>query len=194
MAKKANKFSNGILVANKTNGWQIKPTCGKKSQLPCNSYHRLSTFIRVHVWLLGPLEYRPFSLHLGIYDRHFSQSISLLQQNLVFGNMCKVYRFMSVYGLTWIINRFREEPIPYNDQFIMSLSGLRWVQVHINFSRKYNFRGGIAFSLTKLVPTRLLPQIHQMLSTCIAVILFTSFVQGKSVKRAKTWCYFDSIV
>ena len=39
-------------------------------------------------------------------------------------------------------------------------------------------RGGIAFSLTKLVPPRLLPQIHQMLSACIAVILFTSFVQG----------------
>ena len=36
-----------------------------------------------------------------------------------------VYRFMSVYGLTWIINRFRKVPIPYNDQFIMSLSGLR---------------------------------------------------------------------
>ena len=70
---------------------------------------------------------------------------------------------MSVYGLTFILNRFRSEPIPYNDQFIMSISGLR---------------GGIAFSLTKLVPPHLLPHIHQMLSTCIAIILFTSFVQG----------------
>ena len=44
-------------------------------------------------------------------------------------------------------------------------------------------RGGIAFSLTKLVPPRLLPQIHQMLSACIAVILFTSFVQGLYFKN-----------
>lgn len=83
-----------------------------------------------------------------------------------------LYRFMSVYGLTWIINRFRKEPIPYNDQFIMSLSGLR---------------GGIAFSLTKLVPPRLLPQIHQMLSACIAVILFTSFVQGAAIGPLVDW-------
>ena len=96
-----------------------------------------------------------------------------------------VYRFMSVYGLTWIINRFRKVPIPYNDQFIMSLSGLRegsTENVTVAYYKELRFieskRGGIAFSLTKLVPPRLLPQIHQMLSACIAVILFTSFVQG----------------
>ena len=70
---------------------------------------------------------------------------------------------MSVYGLTWILNQFRVKPIPYNDQFVMSLSGLR---------------GGIAFSLTKVVPPHLLPHIHQMLTTCIGIIFFTSFVQG----------------
>ncbi|CBY19353.1 unnamed protein product [Oikopleura dioica] len=77
-----------------------------------------------------------------------------------------VYRFMSVYGLTWILNQFRAKPIPYNDQFVMSLSGLR---------------GGIAFSLTKVVPPHLLPHIHQMLTTCIGIIFFTSFVQGGSI-------------
>jgi len=77
-----------------------------------------------------------------------------------------VYRFMSVYGLTWILNQFRVKPIPYNDQFVMSLSGLR---------------GGIAFSLTKVVPPHLLPHIHQMLTTCIGIIFFTSFVQGGSI-------------
>ena len=30
--KKREKFSNGISVANKTNGWQIKRTCGKKNE------------------------------------------------------------------------------------------------------------------------------------------------------------------
>ena len=72
---------------------------------------------------------------------------------------------MSVFGLTFILNRVRKTKIPYKDQLVMSLSGLR---------------GGIAFSLTKLVPHHLLPHIHQMLTTCIAIILFTSFVQGQS--------------
>ena len=75
-----------------------------------------------------------------------------------------IYRFMSVYGLTFILNKVRKDKIPLKDQFIMSISGLR---------------GGIAFSLTKLVPVHLLPHIHQMLSTCIAIILWTSFIQGK---------------
>lgn len=83
-----------------------------------------------------------------------------------------VYRFMSVFGLTFILNRVRKTKIPYKDQLVMSLSGLR---------------GGIAFSLTKLVPHHLLPHIHQMLTTCIAIILFTSFVQGGSIGPLVEW-------
>ena len=47
---------------------------------------------------------------------------------------------MSVYGLTWIINRFREEPIPYNDQFIMSLSGLRFGSLFYQALNAYKFK------------------------------------------------------
>jgi len=73
-----------------------------------------------------------------------------------------VYRFIAIFGLTFIINKFRKKPIPYKDQLVMSISGLR---------------GGIAFSLTKLLGySGKVDQIHHMLSTCIAVILFTSFV------------------
>jgi len=61
----------------------------------------------------------------------------------------------------------------------MSLSGLR---------------GGIAFSLTKLVGPELLPHIHQMLTTCIAIILFTSFVQGKLCKALDVLWKWKSLV
>ena len=49
MAKKTNKFSNGILVANKTHGWQIKRTCGeknegKKNAPPCNWLSKSTNF------------------------------------------------------------------------------------------------------------------------------------------------------
>ena len=86
-----------------------------------------------------------------------------------------LYRFMSVFGLTFILNRFRKERIPYKDQLVMSLSGLR---------------GAIAFSLTTLVPPNLLPHIHQMLSTCIAIILFTSFIQGIKVLNNRNYNCF----
>ena len=42
-------------------------------------------------------------------------------------------------------------------------------------------RGGIAFSLTKLVTPNVIPQIDTFMSTTIAIILFTSFLQGGAI-------------
>ena len=59
-----------------------------------------------------------------------------------------------------------KKPICIKDQLIIAVSGLR---------------GGIAFSLTKLIDTTVIPQIHSFMSTCIAIILFTSFFQGSAI-------------
>ena len=84
-----------------------------------------------------------------------------------------VYRFIAIFGLTFLINKFRKKPIPYNDQILMSISGLR---------------GGIAFSLTKLLGySGKIEQIHHMLSTCIAIVMFTSFIQGGLISYAVKW-------
>ena len=56
-----------------------------------------------------------------------------------------VYRIISVYGLTWVVNRVRLEPIGYVDQFVMAYGGLR---------------GGIAFSLAKLTSLNQVPQVN----------------------------------
>ena len=55
-----------------------------------------------------------------------------------------VYRIISVYGLSWVVNRVRLEPIGYVDQFVMAYGGLR---------------GGIAFSLAKLTSMNQVPQV-----------------------------------
>ncbi|CAG5080570.1 Oidioi.mRNA.OKI2018_I69.PAR.g9650.t1.cds [Oikopleura dioica] len=83
-----------------------------------------------------------------------------------------VYRFMSVYGLTYLLNKGRLEPIGKVDQFVMAYGGLR---------------GGIAFALTKLTSIQLVPQINVMLCACLVVIFFTSFIQGASVGPIVEW-------
>jgi len=82
------------------------------------------------------------------------------------------YRFMSVYGLTYLLNKGRLEPIGKVDQFVMAYGGLR---------------GGIAFALTKLTSIQLVPQINVMLCACLVVIFFTSFIQGASVGPIVEW-------
>jgi len=83
-----------------------------------------------------------------------------------------LFRFISVYGLTFILNKVRLEPIGKVDQFVMAYGGLR---------------GGIAFSLTKLTSIQLVPQINAMLCSCLVVIFFTSFVQGASIGPIVEW-------
>lgn len=83
-----------------------------------------------------------------------------------------VFRFCSTYGLSYLLNRVRLEPIGKVDQFVMAYGGLR---------------GGIAFSLTKLTSIQLVPQINAMLCACLVVIFFTSFIQGASVGPIVEW-------
>lgn len=83
-----------------------------------------------------------------------------------------VYRFTTTYGLSYLLNKVRLEPIGKVDQFVMAYGGLR---------------GGIAFSLTKLTSIQLVPQINAMLCACLVVIFFTSFIQGASVGPIVEW-------
>lgn len=73
-----------------------------------------------------------------------------------------IYRVISVYSLTFILNIGRLDRISYVDQFVMAYGGLR---------------GGIAFSLCKLMCMQLVPSIQNMLCATIIAVFFTSFVQ-----------------
>ena len=111
-----------------------------------------------------------------------------------------LYRCVATFGLTYVINKLRKEPIPLNDQVLMALSGLRG---KFSFKRKshllilqWSFSGGIAFSLTKLLTyDGRVEHIHHMLTTCVAIIMFTSFIQGQrwfpdSKSRKASWNIF----
>lgn len=64
--------------------------------------------------------------------------------------------------LTWPINRFRVHTLNKVDQFIMAYGGLR---------------GAVAFALVLVVNEDVIPTKRMLVTTTIAVIYFTVFVQ-----------------
>lgn len=83
-----------------------------------------------------------------------------------------IYRVISVYVLTFILNSGRLDRISYVDQFVMAYGGLR---------------GGIAFSLCKLMCINTVPSIQSMLCSTMVAVFFTSFVQGMTIKPIVEW-------
>ncbi|XP_037883259.1 sodium/hydrogen exchanger 3 isoform X11 [Glossina fuscipes] len=80
---------------------------------------------------------------------------------------CSVYRVIGVIILSALANRFRLHKLSRVDQFVMSYGGLR---------------GAVAFALVLLIDEGLVPQKNMFVTTTIAVIYFTVFVQGITIK------------
>ncbi|XP_042143207.1 sodium/hydrogen exchanger 3 [Ixodes scapularis] len=77
-----------------------------------------------------------------------------------------VFRSVGVVLLTWPINRFRVHTLNKVDQFIMAYGGLR---------------GAVAFALVLVVNEDVIPTKKMLVTTTIAVIYFTVFVQGMTI-------------
>ncbi|KAM7352997.1 na[+]/H[+] hydrogen exchanger 2 isoform 20-T22 [Cochliomyia hominivorax] len=80
---------------------------------------------------------------------------------------CSVFRIIGVIVLSAIANRFRLHKLSRVDQFVMSYGGLR---------------GAVAFALVLLINEDLVPQKNMFVTTTIAVIYFTVFLQGITIK------------
>ncbi|XP_058061035.1 sodium/hydrogen exchanger 3 isoform X2 [Anopheles bellator] len=80
---------------------------------------------------------------------------------------CSVYRILGVLILSALANRFRIHKLTKVDQFVMSYGGLR---------------GAVAFALVLLVDVHHIPLQPMFLTTTIAVIYFTVFLQGITIK------------
>ena len=76
------------------------------------------------------------------------------------------FRFVSVFGLTTILNRFRGNKISLKEQFIMGYGGIR---------------GAVSFSLANILPSTN-PFKPIFLSATIFVVFFTIFIQGGTIK------------
>ena len=79
---------------------------------------------------------------------------------------CSIFRFASVYFLSYIINRTRVKPITVKEQFIMAYGGLR---------------GAVGFSLVEILSDDN-PFKQMFLTTTIFMVFFTVFIQGGTIK------------
>ena len=79
---------------------------------------------------------------------------------------CLIFRFASVYFLSFIINRTRVKPISLQEQFIMSYGGLR---------------GAVGFSLAQVLSDQN-PFKQMFLTTTVFMVFFTVFIQGGTIK------------
>ena len=75
-------------------------------------------------------------------------------------------RFFSIYCLAFLVNLLRKNihPICLKEQFIMAYGGLR---------------GAVGFSLVSMVNQSDVPAAQMFLTTTLAVIMFTVFLQGE---------------
>ncbi|KAM4539525.1 sodium/hydrogen exchanger 3-like [Odontesthes bonariensis] len=83
-----------------------------------------------------------------------------------------VYRFIGVFFLTWILNKFRLVPIELIDQVIMSYGGLR---------------GAVAYALATMLDESRIKEKNLMVSTTLIVVYFTVILQGLTMKPLVTW-------
>jgi len=81
--------------------------------------------------------------------------------------LCFTTRFIGVVLLTAVANRFRLKPIDLQEQFIMAYGGLR---------------GAVSFSLVEMLEPSAVRPRQMFVTTTLAVILFTVFVQGGTIK------------
>ncbi|KPM07052.1 sodium/hydrogen exchanger 3-like protein, partial [Sarcoptes scabiei] len=76
---------------------------------------------------------------------------------------CLVYRTIGVVMLTSLTNRYRLHKVNRVEQFIMSYGGLR---------------GAVAFALILIINRQIIHAREMMVTTIIAVVYFTVFLQG----------------
>ncbi|GAB6019688.1 hypothetical protein CHUAL_001243 [Chamberlinius hualienensis] len=82
--------------------------------------------------------------------------------------LCLIYRFLSVFFLTFLANRFyRNQKIGFREQFIMAYGGLR---------------GAVCFSLVIMLNQATVPLKQLFVTTTLVIIFFTVFFQGGTIK------------
>ncbi|KAF3834305.1 hypothetical protein F7725_025509, partial [Dissostichus mawsoni] len=83
-----------------------------------------------------------------------------------------IYRFIGVFFLTWILNRYRLVRVEFIDQLIMSYGGLR---------------GAVAYGLAMMLDENKIKEKNLMVCTSLIVVYFTVILQGITMKPLVNW-------
>ncbi|XP_076684769.1 na[+]/H[+] hydrogen exchanger 2 isoform X2 [Andrena cerasifolii] len=142
--------------------------CGitMKNYVEANISHKSHTTVKYTMKMLSSSSETIIFMFLGVAtvnNRHNWNTWFVLT-TIVF---CSVYRIVGVIVLTAVANQFRLHKLDKVEKFVMSYGGLR---------------GAVAFALVLLIDPRHVPLQPMFVTTTIAVIYFTVFIQGITIK------------
>ncbi|KAL0270823.1 UNVERIFIED_CONTAM: hypothetical protein PYX00_008108 [Menopon gallinae] len=142
--------------------------CGitMKNYVEANISHKSHTTVKYAMKMLSSSSETIIFMFLGVSTVNDSHNWNtwFVILTIVF---CSVFRVIGVIILTAIANRFRLNKLTKVDKFVMSYGGLR---------------GAVAFALVLLIDPKHVPLQPMFVTTTIAVIYFTVFIQGITIK------------
>ncbi|XP_024080787.1 Na(+)/H(+) exchanger protein 2 isoform X2 [Cimex lectularius] len=142
--------------------------CGitMKNYVEANISHKSHTTVKYAMKMLSSSSETIIFMFLGVAtvsDRHIWNTWFVLLTIL----FCSVFRAIGVIILTAVVNKFRLYKLNKVDKFVMSYGGLR---------------GAVAFALVLLIDPKHVKLQPMFVTTTIAVIYFTVFIQGITIK------------
>ncbi|KAL1517186.1 hypothetical protein ABEB36_000983 [Hypothenemus hampei] len=142
--------------------------CGitMKNYVESNISHKSHTTIKYAMKMLSSSSETIIFMFLGVATVHKNHDWNtwFVILTILF---CSVYRVLGVIVLTAIANRFRIHQLSKVEKFVMSYGGLR---------------GAVAFALVLLIDPIIVPLQPMFMTTTIAVVYFTVFIQGITIK------------
>ncbi|XP_018053409.1 PREDICTED: sodium/hydrogen exchanger 3 isoform X1 [Atta colombica] len=142
--------------------------CGitMKNYVEANISHKSHTTVKYTMKMLSSSSETIIFMFLGVatVNNAHNWNTWFVVMTIVF---CSIYRAMGVIVLTALANQFRLHKLDKVEKFVMSYGGLR---------------GAVAFALVLLIDPRHVPLQPMFVTTTIAVIYFTVFIQGITIK------------
>ncbi|XP_050499593.1 sodium/hydrogen exchanger 3 isoform X3 [Diabrotica virgifera virgifera] len=142
--------------------------CGitMKNYVEANISHKSHTTIKYTMKMLSSSSETIIFMFLGVatVNKNHDWNTWFVILTIVF---CSFYRVIGVIIFTALANRFRLNQLSTVDKFVMSYGGLR---------------GAVAFALVLLIDPRTVKLQPMFMTTTIAVVYFTVFFQGITIK------------
>ncbi|KAG7295947.1 hypothetical protein JYU34_021036 [Plutella xylostella] len=142
--------------------------CGitMKNYVEGNISHKSHTTIKYTMKMLSSSSETIIFMFLGVatVNNHHDWNTWFVLLTILF---CSVFRIIGVYIFTAVANKFRLHKLNRVEKFVMSYGGLR---------------GAVAFALVLLIDPKIVKLQPMFVTTTIAVIYFTVFIQGITIK------------